>query len=225
MSETITLDIPQDIQDEFQAQDLDSERCVFVNGSQKKEDQCPICFRDTQDTDLMIKEVGCQHTFCAECFLQSTTTKKECPMCRRTIGNKPSPHLLRRVRTHMSCIADRLSYSRRQVHDYWGEPGITMIAYETAVRALEDCVELHNQIAPSFNYGVSLEHMPQAEVYGIEDTLIYTTSAMRVVIDKLDDWLFSRVDRLTAATFGFDIVSRYLEELIESHPRLEILEA
>nr|XP_014348793.1 PREDICTED: E3 ubiquitin-protein ligase RNF125 [Latimeria chalumnae] len=49
---------------------------------------CPVCL------DVFHKPVrteGCQHMFCNYCLLESTKTKKCCPLCRESITGKVEP--------------------------------------------------------------------------------------------------------------------------------------
>lgn len=77
--------VPSDLQSRFYESNLNPEKYVFIAGAHKHDAVCPICHDEISDASLLIQEVGCQHTFCAECFLESMKTRVKCPTCDRVI--------------------------------------------------------------------------------------------------------------------------------------------
>ena len=73
--------VPSDVQCRLYESNLNPEKRVFIAGAHKHDEVCPICHDEISDASLLIQELGFQHTFCVECFLESMTTRVRFPMC------------------------------------------------------------------------------------------------------------------------------------------------
>lgn len=139
-SEHIAIEVPRATQAQihrirFNTLRIDPEKCVFVGVSEKKEDECPICQEEYVDEDLLVKELGCGHTFCSECFLKAAANNLSCPMCRRpieqvtvptTIRNHPEPVRNPSTRSVSRWCREMISRHRLDGINLWEERDATL---------------------------------------------------------------------------------------------------
>lgn len=218
-----TLQIPQHMLQQYRQQGLDPTACTFVSGLQKREKECPVCYEDIADTDVLIREAGCQHTFCAECFLQSTEVGDKCPMCRRRVATqRPSPAILN-SNTHT--IEDYIYHSMHQLIGYFEDPEVTADALAAAFEGVDACLHLSLQTSISFIRSVESQGTGQTDATRLlgENMLESILEDTRAIVAMLADPTLPRRDRLLAATNKYRGVATTFEALTLLFPELEVV--